>query len=326
MGGGELGRVGCLRVHMQREYSPVDRIIGALAALQYGVVARWQLELRGIGAGAIHHRLRQGRLHLLHEGVYAVGHPVVARSGRWMAAALAFGPGAVLSHLPAAQVWGLLKPTNIRPHVTSAARSLVGRPGIVLHRVRSLAPELTTEVDGLPVTTVPRVLLDLAGYRDLRPLRRAWEGAQRQHLLDVDKVVWICANSPGRRTKPLKALIAEATDAPDTLSEFEDRFTDFLRERPDIPTPHRNVLIHDYMVDVHWPGTNVIVELDSKGWHWHRREEDSERDADLAIQGYVVYRITWRALTKHPERTAEKLRRLLRTASSPTRAAREAVA
>jgi hypothetical protein len=196
----------------------------------------------------------------------------------------------------------------------------------VLHRVRRLDPALVTDVDGLPVTTIERILLDLAGGRDLKPLRRAWEGAQRQQLLDVDKVVWICANSPGRRTKPLQALIAEAVDAPDTRSELEDRFADFLGANPDLPQPVHNVLIGGYLVDVHWPGTNVIVELDGEGWHWHRREEDSERDADLAIHGYVVYRITWRALTQHPERTAEKLRLLLRTASSPTRAAREAVA
>jgi very-short-patch-repair endonuclease len=166
------------------------------------------------------------------------------------------------------------------------------------------------------------VLLDLAGGRDLTLLRRAWEGAQRLELLDVDAVIWTCANSPGRRIKPLKALIDEATDAPDTRSEFEDLFTDFLREHPDLPMPQRNVLIEGYVADAYFPGTGLIVELDSREWHWHRREQDSERDADLALAGYFVYRVTWSALTRHPERTAGKIRRLLRTAPSPTRAAR----
>ncbi len=92
------------------------------------------------------------------------------------------------------------------------------------------------------MTTVERVLLDLAGARDLQPLRRAWEEAQRRGLLDVRKVAEIIENSPGRRTKPLRALLEEATDAPDTRSEFEDRFTDFLREHPDLPQGRRRRL------------------------------------------------------------------------------------
>jgi len=296
-------------------------LIARLAGRQFGVIAWWQLITLGLDRGAIAHRLLIGRLHPLHFGVYAVGHPHVGRPGRLMAAALAFGPGAVLSHRTAAEIWGILRLTITRPHVTSAQRTFHGRPGIVLHRVRRLAPELTTTVDGLPVTTVPRVLLDLAGERDLRPLRRAWEGAQRERLLDIDEVIHLCANSPGRRIKPLKVLIAEATDAPDTKSELEDRFTDFLGNY-DLPHAQRNVLVAGYEVDAHFPGTGLIVELDGKHWHWHRREQDSERDADLHIANYVVYRITWQALTKHPERTAEKIRRLLRTTRSPTPAAR----
>ena len=178
-------------------------------------------------------------------------------------------------------------------------RTLHGRPGIVLHRVRRLAPELRTTVDGLPVTTVERVLLDLAGAKDLMPLRRAWEGAQRERLLDVSKVVELVENSPGRRVKPLKALIEEALDAPDTIEEMEARFADFLRERPDLPPAAHNVVIEGYIVDVHFPGTGLIIELDSERWHWNRREQDSERDADLHLAGYVVYRVTWKALTRH---------------------------
>jgi hypothetical protein len=239
-----------------------------------------------------------------------------------MAAVLAFPDGAVLSHRTAAEVWGMLRPTATRPQVTSAARTLHGRPGLVLHRSRSLPPDHTAEVDGLPVTTVPRTLLDLAGARDLQPLRRAWEGAQRRDLLDVKAVAELCDSSPGRRVKPLRALIEEAMDAPDTIEEFEARFADFLRERPDIPPAVHNVLLEGYMVDVHWPGTGLIVELDSKTFHWHTRERDAERDAELFLAGYVTYRVTWSALTRTPEAVAGKIRRLLRTTWSPTRAAR----
>jgi hypothetical protein len=239
-----------------------------------------------------------------------------------MAAALAFPLGAVLSHRTAAEIWGILRLTASRPHVTSAHRSFHGKPDVILHRCRSLAPELTTEVDGLPVTTVPRTLLDLAGARDLHPLRRAWEESQRRGLLDVKAVADLCDNSPGRRVKPLRALIDEATDAPDTIEEFEARFADFLRDRPDLPQPIHNALIEGYVVDVHWPGTPLVVELDSREYHWHRRERDSERDAELYLAGYFTYRVTWRALTKRPDEVAETIRRLLRTAPSPTPAAR----
>lgn len=206
----------------------------------------------------------------------------------------------------------MLRPTSTRPNVTSDERTLHGRPGIVLHRVRSLDPALRTEVNGLPVTTVERVLLDLADAKDLTPLRRAWEGAQRERLLDVKKVIELIANSPGRRVKPLAALVEEAVDAPDTRGEFEDRFTDFLA-RYGLPRAQRNAPIHGYTVDAYFPGTGLIVELDSRQWHWHRREQDSERDADLHLAGYVVYRVTWRALTRRPGEVASRIRRFLET-------------
>jgi hypothetical protein len=276
----------------------------------------------GLTRHGVDSRLRSGRLHPLHFGVYAVGHTCVTRAGRLRAATLAFPDGAALSHRTAAEIHGLLRHTSTRPNVSSPARTLHGRPGIVLHRCRSLAPELTTEIDGLPVTKIPRTLLDLAGARDLHPLRRAWQEAQRRELLDVRAIQEICDHSPGRRVKPLRALIDEATDAPDTKDELEARFADFLRAHPDLAPAVHNIVIEGYIVDVHFPGTNLIVELDGRGYHWHTRERDSERDADLLVAGYVTYRVTWRALTRKPEEVAERLRRLRRTASSPTRAAR----
>jgi hypothetical protein len=207
----------------------------------------------------------------------------------------------------------MLRRTSTRPNVTSDARTLHGRPGIVLHRVRRFDPALRSTIDGVPVTTPERVLLDLASLRDDTTLKRAWEGAEREAILDVRKVAELIANSPGRRVKPLKALIEEATDAPDTKGEFEDRFTDFLDERPDIPRPQRNVLIHGKLVDAHFPGTGLLVELDSRKWHWNRREEDSERDADLGVHGYFTYRVTWRALTRTPDKVGDRIRKLLVT-------------
>jgi hypothetical protein len=297
----------------ERKRPRVDALIARIATRQFGVIAWRQLVALGLNRGAIEKRVLAGRLHRLHHGVYAVGHSHVERRGRLMAATLAFPDGAVLSHRTAAEEWCMLRRTSTRPNVTSDERTLHGRPGIVLHRVRKLAPELRTSVDGLPVATVERTLLDLADAKDLTPLRRAWEGAQRERLLDVDKVVELVANSPGRRVKPLKALIEEALDAPDTIEELEARFADFLRDRPDLPPAAHNVVIEGYTVDVHFPGTRLIIELDSERWHWNRREQDSERDADLHLAGYVVYRVTWKALTRTPEQVERKIRGFLET-------------
>ncbi len=295
---------------MGSEKRPVDLRIAQWAARQFGVIARRQLMALGLTEYAIDKRVARGVLHVVHQGVYAVGHPRIGRNGRLMAAALAFPAGAALSHDTSGEVWSMLPPTSRRPHVTSMHRSLHGKPDLILHRVRSLPIEHTTVVDGLPVTTVPRTLLDLAGAKDLRPLRRAWEGAQRQRLLDVNAVVALCDNSPGRRTKPLRALIEEATDAPDTLGEFEAVFADFLRDRPDLPPAVHNVVIAGYLVDAHFPGTRLVVELDSRLYHWHTREKDAERDADLMAAGYLPYSVTWRALTRTPERVAAKIKDL----------------
>jgi hypothetical protein len=290
---------------------PVDLVIARIATRQFGSIARRQLLALGLDEDWIYRAVRSGRLHPKHQGVYAVGHPCLRRDGFLMAAVLAFPDGAVLSHRTAAEEFRMLRRTSTRPHVTSAQRTLHGRPDIVLHRVRSLAPELCTTIDGLPVTTVERTLLDLAVEKDLRVLRRAWEGAQREDLLDVRKVIEVVENSPGRRVKPLKALIEEATDAPDTIEEFEARFADFLRDHPDLPAATHNVLIHGYLVDVHFVGTRLVVELDSRLYHWHTRERDSERDADLGGHGYFTYRVTWRMLTREPEAVAAKIRRLV---------------
>src|SRR3954470_9193305 len=157
---------------MDSQKRPVDIVIARVAARQFGTIARRQLIRIGLTEAAIDKRVWAGRLHVIHAGVYAVGHPHIERRGRLMAATLAFPDGAVLSHRTAAEEWSMLRRTSTRPNVTSDERTLHGRPGIVLHRSRKLAPELRTTIDGLPVTSVERTLLDLADAKDLTPLRR----------------------------------------------------------------------------------------------------------------------------------------------------------
>lgn len=298
---------------MRGENSPADVVIAGLATRQHGVVAKWQLLEIGLGRGGIQHRLDTGRLHVVYAGVYAVGHPRLTLKGKWKAATLACGRDAVLSHGDAAALWGLAPVTGSLSHITSPRRSLVGHPGIRLHRVRALAPDLRGEIEGIPVTTVPRLLVDLAAARDTHPLKRVWEEAQRLERLDVRAVTELCDRSPGRRLRPLRALIASAVDAPNTRRELEGRFADLLQRCDDIPTPAFNVLVEGHTVDAVWLEQKVVVELDSKAYHWTDAafERDRVRNNELQLAGYTILQITWKRLTKHPEAVADQVRRAL---------------
>jgi hypothetical protein len=274
------------------------------------VVALWQLAELGLEKRAVMHRVAAGRLHRVFRGVYAVGHARLTKYGRWMAAVLACGDGALLSHLSAAELLNLRGSGNVI-HVTSPTRSRHGLPGIRLHQPRSLAPEHRTTIDGIPVTTVPRLLADLAGTLDATGLKRVWQEADRQHLLDVEAVKPL-ASQPRRGVRNLRALIEAAEDTPDTKEEFEHRFADLVVVE-DLPRPVYNTLVEGYLVDAFWPEERLIVELHSRAFHWHRAEEDADRAADLLAKRYRTYHVTWKALTRTPEVVAGRIRRMLGT-------------
>jgi predicted transcriptional regulator of viral defense system len=175
-----------------------ERQLAALAVRQHGVVARRQLIARGFTERAVDERLDHGRLHRIHRGVYAIGHPRLTQRGRRAAAILACGPGALLSHLDAAAVWDLARPRGA-VHVTTDARSREGHPGITLHRVRFLHRADRTRRDGFPVTSVARTLLDLAATETTDRLARVIEQAERLQLLELRALNALLARSRGRR-------------------------------------------------------------------------------------------------------------------------------
>ena len=159
-----------------------ERRLAMLATDQHGVLARRQLLQAGLGKSAIDSRVQSGRLLLLHRGVYAVGHSRLTQRGRWMAAVLACGEGAALSHSSAAALWGLMRARGPSIHVTSQ-HGRGGRTVITLHRSR-LHPEDRTRRDGIPVTSLPRTLLDLADVVEEERWGRAAEEAERLGLLE----------------------------------------------------------------------------------------------------------------------------------------------
>ena len=285
----------------------VDELISMLAERQHGVVARRQLVARGVGARAIDHRLKCGRLHPVHRGVYAVGHRVLSQRGRWMAAVLACGSGAVLSHRSAAALWGI-RPTS-RPAVeVTTPRRLHARPGLQPHRAVLRADEVTV-LDGIPTTTPARTLLDLAATLPRRSLERALDEAE---VLRLPGPHTLLDRYPRRRgAATLRILLLTSRSPTPTRTELEEWFLTFLDDwgfdRPEV-----NTIIEGLEVDAVWRDARLIVELDGFATHGTRRgfERDRKRDRRLAVAGWRVIRLTWRQLSEG-EALARELRALL---------------
>ncbi len=294
--------------------TPTHRI-GRLADRQWGVVSRRQLLDAGLTHAMIGERVRRGHLIRLHRGVYATGHARLRREGRWLAAVLAVGSGAVLSHRDAAGLHDLRPANHARTDVTTTAdRRDV--PGLRIHRARSLEAQDVTTVRGIPVTTVARTLVDLAGVVPHDHLTSAIKEAERRRTFDLRLVEAALARTSGRRGpghRALREAIAEcaAFERDHTRSSLEDAFLRLLRDRG-LPLPATNATIEGFEIDAVWRAQRIAVELD--GWQDHgtRRafERDRERDAALTAAGWRVVRFTYRQVTQGPDRVAETLRRL----------------
>jgi very-short-patch-repair endonuclease len=253
--------------------SAPDARIAAVAVRQHGVVSTEQLREVGFSETMVLKRCRAGRLHRIHRGVYAVGHRGLTAEGRWMAAALALGGDAVVSHRSAAALWGLL-PTPEGP-VDLSLPSRNGRrkrQGIRIHRPMSLAPGEQTRQRGIPVTSPARTIVDLGSVVTARELRQAIRQADALGL-------------------PVGADITHDR----TRSELEHRFLGLCR-RYRLPTPAVNMRIGGLTVDFCWVEQRLVVETD--GYRYHRGraafEDDRARDLRLRALGYEVVRLSYR--------------------------------
>src|SRR3954462_11722777 len=175
----------------------VDDAIAALAARQHGLVSHAQLGELGVGDGAIKHRVAVGRLHRIHRGVYAVGHRALRREAWWMAAVLAAGPGAALSHRSAAELWGVRNGSRARIDV-SAARHRRSTTRLELHCVAMHDDEITLH-SGIPVTTPARTLLDLAAVVAEQQLKHAFQEAEIRRLASPTSLDSLLARYPARK-------------------------------------------------------------------------------------------------------------------------------
>jgi very-short-patch-repair endonuclease len=276
-----------------------DRELAALAALQHGVVSREQLRGLGLSDSAISQRCRAGRLHRLHQGVYSVGHAVLGVRGRWMAAVLACGPGAALSHASAAALWEIRASDAVYIDVT-ARRTGRKRPGLRIHRPRTLPPNEVTDRYGIPTTTPARTILDLAATLQPDRLNRVLDRAERQELTDYPALDALASAHPGHRgaAKLTRALRTHTAGAVPTRSELERRFL-ALCEASGLEKPHVNDRLADLEVDFIFRRHRLAIETDS--WEFHRTrqafERDRRRDAILTRAGYRTLRFTHRQIT-----------------------------
>jgi very-short-patch-repair endonuclease len=294
-----------------RTQRDIDLEIAARADRQHGIVDRAELLALGLSGAAIGRRVRSGRLRPMHRGVYAVGHRALRPAAYWLAAVRASGPRAVLSHVAAADLWGLRASAATAINVTvpsTAGRR--GRKGIRLHRHAALLPEETTIRDAIPVTTPARTLLDLAATLPRRAVERAADQAEVLRLFDLAALDATIEAHRGRPGAPLLRAVLEEHYAGTTVtrSELEERFLR-LCDQSGIERPRVNARIEGLEVDFHWPARDLVVEVDGYRYHGTRTafERDRARDATLVAAGLRVLRFSHRQLTTRPAEVVRAL-------------------
>jgi very-short-patch-repair endonuclease len=297
-------------IHELRDKSSPDEVIARIATQSGGVVDRAQLATLGLTRGAIDHRILVGRLRPYHRGVYAVGHEAIQLRGRLVAALLAAGPGAALSHLTAAALWKLIQSMPQFVEVTTARGHRRSRRGVVLHRATTLD---ATKLHDLPITTPIRTLQDLAATRPGAQVERACSEALVQRLVTAQQL----AQQRGRGAAALARLTSEGV-AP-TRSELERRFLKAVLNAR-LPQPEVNARIDRHQIDFLWREQRLVVELDGWRFHGHRLafERDRGRDAELGLLGFAVVRFTWRQARDEPAAVTARAGRFLSRPASST--------
>jgi very-short-patch-repair endonuclease len=287
-----------------------DEVVAVLAARQHAVLGLEQFVDLGLTPSGVHKRAKAFRLHRIHQTVYSlVPRALLTREGHWMAAVLACGPGAVLSHRNAAALHGLRPTQRAKIDVTIPGRSRRKRPGIDVHRSTTLTNDDVTIENGIPCTTAARTLLDLAEVIARRPLERAFDQAETVDLFDLYAIEdQLARNSTRPAARRVKRLLEEHyIGSTPTQSELEEAFLALCR-RLKLPAPKvsRWIDLHDgepmIWADFVWFEQRVIVETDGDKFHGTQqaRERDPRRDQRAIVAGWVPVRTTWRQVMRRP--------------------------
>jgi very-short-patch-repair endonuclease len=292
---------------------PLDRTVeeelARIASAAHGVVTRAELLRTGVTADEIRWRLRTGSLLRQHRGVYRVGHRAPSVEASYLAAVLAGGEGALLSGRAAAHLLGLVKGTAPAPEVTTRTERRI--EGVKTHRSRVLDARDATIVRGVPVTTVPRTLVDIAAGLPIDALARACHEAGVRYGTTPAAVEAVLArrpSSPGARK--LRRVIHG--DVHVTLSKLESRFLELLRKE-ELPLPITNRPAGGRRVDCRWPEHRLTVELDGYQFHnsRHSWEQDRRREREARARGDEFRRYSYDDVTADPTLMLAELRPLL---------------
>jgi very-short-patch-repair endonuclease len=279
-----------------------------LAARQYRVVTRQQLIALGYTEEMINHDLETGRLQAWHQSVFAVGHRPLSRHALCMASVLFRGEGALISYQSAVWLWGLERTLEIPVHVSVRWRGHA-QDAIGLHHCPTLRDEDIAETESLPVTAIPRTLLDYASVAKGYRLERAVDRADRLGLLDLAAIDRITDEVRGHRGRgPLRRAMVIYRESGFTRSGGEKRMLAALADSG-VRRPTVNNFINGYELDFYWEEERLAVELDSWEQHRDRRsfEEDRKRQEELAMAGIEIIRITGRRLKREPRKVARRI-------------------
>lgn len=290
----------------------LQRDIQRMAERQHGNISVAQLHDLGLTQTMIRDRATAGYLVSRHRGVYAVGHVPQTRESRWMAAVLAFGDGAVLSHRAAGALWGILAgsvPTDVTVPTMAGRRR---RDGLVVHRSPLSARNVTVRRH-IPVTTLLQTVLDVGAVVRVRRLHGVFEEAQVQHHLRPEVVAAEALCRRGfRGNARIWLTLQGSVDPAGVQSILELRFLRMCAEHG-IPRPVVNEKIGPWRPDFLWPEARLVVETDGDRFHRTaaKRARDAAKDAFMRSSGFAVLRLTWSDVTHVPESTAARVLDLL---------------
>ena len=308
----------------------LDQALAELALAQHGPFGLDQLRALGLTGAAVRYRAATGRLHRIHQGVYSlVPRELLKWEGLYMAAVLACGPGAVVSHRSAARLHGLRSDGYTKVEVTVPKRSARTHPGVGVHRSTTLTDEDVTVVNNIPATTVARTLFDLAELITARQLERAFDQAEILEALDARAINdQLARNSMRRGATAIRRVLTEHyIGSTPTENDFEEALLALTRSLG-LPDPTAQFYIDPgdgdppIKADFAWPDRKIVVETDGHRTHRTRQafENDRRRDQRLTAAGWTVVRTTWRQLTHRPHELKPVLLKLLGPASPNGRA------
>jgi very-short-patch-repair endonuclease len=276
--------------------------VWALVRAQHGVVARAQLAAMGFSRNAIHHRIATGRLHVIARGVYSVGRPTVSREGRWMAAVLCCGDGAVLSHGSAAALMGFGLEREGCMEVSVRSSAIRRHPGLRAHRRPRLRDADIGLYDRIPVTSPAQTLIDLAAEDDRITVERMVDEADRLDLISPPALRIELERHPGQRGVARLRTWLDRRTFRLTRSRLERLFLPLARD-VGLPVPETKVWVNGFEVDFLWRELRLVVETD--GLRHHRtpaqQSRDHRRDQAHAVAGFTSLRFTHEQVRYEPE-------------------------